>query len=161
MWDILFTAGAALLGGLLGYGIAELISRYLDKAIEWFNQAWNGIQRVKRAVGILIMKGKRLYKRFVALLNDEEIEEYEDFNNPVKGFFRECNEQDGADYIFRETATAIYKRYQVYCAENNFQPESNTVFGRTLKSLFGVESKQKKINGKNVRMYVKVAESSE
>lgn len=24
------------------------------------------------------MKGKRLYKRFVALLNDEEIEEYED-----------------------------------------------------------------------------------
>lgn len=78
MWDILFTAGAALLAGLLGYGIAELISRYLDKAIEWFNQAWNGIQRVKRAVGILIMKGKRLYKRFVALLNDEEIEEYED-----------------------------------------------------------------------------------
>lgn len=78
MWDILFTAGAVLLGGLLGYGIAELISRYLDKAIEWFNQAWNGIQRVKRAVGILIMKGKRLYKRFVALLNDEEIEEYED-----------------------------------------------------------------------------------
>lgn len=78
MWDILFTAGVALLGGLLGYGIAELISRYLDKAIEWFNQAWNGIQRVKRAVGILIMKGKRLYKRFVALLNDEEIEEYED-----------------------------------------------------------------------------------
>lgn len=78
MWDILITAGAALLGGHLGYGIAELISRYLDKAIEWFNQAWNGIQRVKRAVGILIMKGKRLYKRFVALLNDEEIEEYED-----------------------------------------------------------------------------------
>ena len=24
------------------------------------------------------MKGKRLYKRFVALLNDDEIEEYED-----------------------------------------------------------------------------------
>lgn len=78
MWDIFITVGAALLGGLLGYGIAELISRYLDKAIEWFNQAWNGIQRVKRAVGILIMKGKRLYKRFVALLNDDEIEEYED-----------------------------------------------------------------------------------
>lgn len=81
MWDILFTAGTVLLGGLLGYGIAELISRYLDKAIEWFNQAWNGIRRVKRAVGILIMKGNRLYKRFVALLNDDEIEEYEDISD--------------------------------------------------------------------------------
>lgn len=91
----------------------------------------------------------------------KEIDEYEDFNNPVKGFFRECDEQFGEGYIFRETATAIYKKYQVYCAENNLQPESNTVFGRTLKSLFGVESKQKKIGGKNVRMYVKVAESSE
>lgn len=90
----------------------------------------------------------------------KEIDEYEDFNNPVKGFFRECDEQFGEGYIFRETATAIYKKYQVYCAENNLQPESNTVFGRTLKSLFGVESKQKKIGGKNVRMYVKVAESS-
>ena len=91
----------------------------------------------------------------------KEIDEYEDFNNPVKGFFREFDEQFGEGYIFRETATAIYKKYQVYCAENNLQPESNTVFGRTLKSLFGVESKQKKIGGKNVRMYVKVAESSE
>lgn len=78
MWDIIFTAGAAIIGGLIGYGIAELISKYLDRAIEWFNQAWNGIRRIKRAVGILIIKGHRLYKRFVTLLNDGEVEEYED-----------------------------------------------------------------------------------
>lgn len=81
MWDILFTAGEIALGVLLGYGIAKVISRYLEKAIEWFDQAWNGIRRLKRAVGILIMKGNRLYKRFVALLNNEEIEEYEDLDD--------------------------------------------------------------------------------
>jgi putative DNA primase/helicase len=91
----------------------------------------------------------------------KEIDEYEDFNNPVKGFFKECDEQYGEGYIFRESATDIYARYQVYCADNHLQPESNTVFGRSIRSLFNVESKQRKIGGRNVRMYVKVADSSE
>lgn len=91
----------------------------------------------------------------------KEIDEYEDFNNPVKRFFRECDEQFGEGYIFRENATDIYAAYQVFCTENDLKPEAKTVFGRTLRGLFGVKSTQKKIGKKNVRMYVKVAESSE
>ncbi len=90
----------------------------------------------------------------------KEIEEYEDFNNPVKGFFKDCEERFGEGYIFRETATDIYTLYKVYCADNGLLPEGNTVFGRTIRSLYNVESKQRKINGKNVRMYVKVADDS-
>lgn len=78
MWDLLFTAGAVIIGGLIGYGIAELLSKYLDKAIEWFNEAWRGIQRIQRAVGLLVLKGKKLYKRFVVLLNNGDTEEYVD-----------------------------------------------------------------------------------
>lgn len=88
----------------------------------------------------------------------QQLDEYENFNNPIKGFFKECDEQYGEGYIFRETATDIYARYQIYCSDNHLQPESNTVFGRSIRSLFGVESKQRKIGGKNVRMYIKVAE---
>lgn len=78
MWDILFNVGAAVLGALIGYGIGSLISNYIDRAIDWFNDVWSGLRRVKRAVGILIMKGKRLYKHLIALLNNDEIEAYED-----------------------------------------------------------------------------------
>lgn len=114
------------------------------------------------ALGVQGLKRLVESRRFTASQKvQKEIEEYEDFNNPVKAFFRECDEQYGEGYIFRETATDIYKKYQIYCSDNNLQPESNTVFGRTIKSLFHVESKQRKIGGKNVRMYVEVAEGSE
>ena len=43
MWDILYYAGAALLGGLIGWAIGSAISKYLDKAKEWFAQVWREI----------------------------------------------------------------------------------------------------------------------
>jgi putative DNA primase/helicase len=86
----------------------------------------------------------------------KEVAEYEDFNNPALGFIREQNESLGDGYIFRESTTDIYRAYEIYCQDNGLIPESNKVFGKTLKSLFQVESKPHKINGKVIRMYEKV-----
>ncbi len=77
MWDILYYAGAALLGGLIGWAIGSAISKYLDKAKEWFAQVWREIPRVVKAVGVLVrINANRLKKHLIALLSNDEVEEY-------------------------------------------------------------------------------------
>lgn len=82
MIDILFDVGATLLGGLIGgvagYFIGKALVKYWEKAKNWFEQVWNSLTRVSRAVGILVRQGNKLFKRFVALLTNGEIEEYYD-----------------------------------------------------------------------------------
>lgn len=85
----------------------------------------------------------------------KELDEYEEQNNPVLAFFKDVDDED---YIFRETTKEIYLAYSHYCQENGYMAESANQFGRTLKALFRVESKQKTVNGKSVRMYVRIAE---
>lgn len=70
------------------------------------------------------------------------------------GFFKDMDE----GYMFREDTKTIHLAYSSWCNENGYSPESKNQFGRTLKSLYGVESKQKTIAGKSVRMYVKTSE---
>ena len=82
----------------------------------------------------------------------KELDEYEEYNNPVIGFFKEQEE----GYLFRETTKDIYLKYSVYCSENGFQAESSNQFGRSVKSLFKVESVPRKINNKSVRFYKKL-----
>ena len=81
MIDLLYYGAAALIGGLIGYGVASLISKYWEKAKEWFNQVWRNLKRVSRAVGLLVRKGNRLFKRFIAQLTNDEVEEYYDEND--------------------------------------------------------------------------------
>ena len=84
-----------------------------------------------------------------------ELKNYEEFNNPVIGFFKDMDE----GYLFREDAKTIYLAYSIWCNENGYNPESKNQFGRTLKSLYGVESSPRKIGGKLVRMYMRVTEN--
>lgn len=84
----------------------------------------------------------------------KELDEYEVFNNPVLGFFKEQDE----GYLFKNDTKTIYLAYSSYCQENGYTPESSNQFGRTVKSLYGVESKQKTVNRQSVRMYVKISE---
>lgn len=79
----------------------------------------------------------------------KELDEYEEYNNPVIGFFKEQEE----GYLFRETTKDIYLKYSIYCSENGFQAESSNQFGRSVKSLFKVESVPRKIGNKSVRFY--------
>lgn len=78
MWDLLYYAGAAIVGGVAGYFIGKAISKYLEKALNWFEEVKKTLSRLVRAAGILIRNGNRLYKRFVAQLSNGEIEEYYD-----------------------------------------------------------------------------------
>lgn len=84
----------------------------------------------------------------------KELDEYEELNNPIIGFFKEQED----DYLFHENTKDIYRAYTVYCSENNYVAESSNSFGRSVKALFAVESIPRKVNGKSVRFYKKLQE---
>ena len=82
MLDILVDVGLSLLGGVAAgaaaYFIGKALVKYLEKAKDWFDRVWNNIQRISRAVGILVRQGNRLFKRFIAKLFNGEVKEYYD-----------------------------------------------------------------------------------
>lgn len=85
---------------------------------------------------------------------EQAAKEYDLINNPIKGFFAEQEE----DYIFRATVDEIYLAYQEYCRGLGIKPEqieTKIGFGKSVTNMFKVKSYQKKINGKNCRMYRK------
>ena len=82
---------------------------------------------------------------------ERELEEYEESNNPIIGFFKEI----GLDEVENEPTRDVYKRYQVYCAENNLQPLSRIEFSRQVTRKFNYEIVDKKIDGKKHRVFQK------
>lgn len=117
---------------------------FTQSAMEYFIKV--GVEGLKR-----LLDQKRFTKSSKV---QKELDDYEEYNNPVIGFFRDMEE----GYLFKEDARTIYLAYSAWCRDNGYNPESKNRFGRSLKSLYGVESKQKTIGGQSVRMYVKMTQ---
>lgn len=81
----------------------------------------------------------------------KELEEYEESNNPIIGFFKENEEI----VLENQTTTAIYMQYTEYCLVNNCQPMSKIEFSKQVKKRFDLEIKPKSIDGKVQRIFVK------
>lgn len=82
---------------------------------------------------------------------EKELQEYEESNNPILGFFKEITMEE----VENEPTRDIYKRYQVYCSENNLQALSNIEFSKQVKAKFGFNIVDRKINGKKYRVFQK------
>ena len=82
----------------------------------------------------------------------QQVEEYENENNPIKAFI----DDQGIEMIEDEPTADVYKRYQVFCAENSMQPMSNIVFSKQINKRLGLETVTTKINRKSIRMFRKV-----
>jgi putative DNA primase/helicase len=78
------------------------------------------------------------------------LNEYEETNNPILGFFRSVDLSD----ILNEPTNEVYKRYQEYCIRDNLQPLSNIEFSRQVKRHFDIEIADKKIQGKKYRVFI-------
>lgn len=79
----------------------------------------------------------------------KQLDEYEEENNPIIAFIADC----GVDAIENEPTNEVYKRYQVFCAENSMQPMSNIVFSKQINKRLGFEVGYTKINGKTQRIF--------
>lgn len=82
----------------------------------------------------------------------KELDEYEESNNPVLGFIREC---EAEEFQIENTATSdVYKRYNEYCIANNLNPMSNIEFSKQINKLMNFRVVDKKINGKKYRIFM-------
>lgn len=82
-----------------------------------------------------------------------QMDEYEQNNNPILGFFKECELEEFQ--IVNEPTNIVYKRYREYCLANNFQPISNIEFSKQVKRVLRVKIIDKKICGQKRRIFVK------
>ncbi len=111
----------------------------------------------KESIEYLIKLGVEGLKRVIA--NNEftksekvqgQLDEYEEENNPIVAFIADT----GIEMIENEPTADVYKRYQVFCAENAMTPMSNIVFSKQINKRLGFTVKQQKINGKNNKIFV-------
>ena len=102
-----------------------------------------GIQGLKRVLG---------NRQFTVSTKVEiELQEYEESNNPILGFFKEV----GEDLIENEPTNQVYKRYNEFCISSNMQPMSNIEFSRQVNKRFDFIIVDKKIDGKKYRIFMK------
>lgn len=79
----------------------------------------------------------------------KKLAEYEVENNPILSFV----EEQGTENIINELTADVYKRYQVFCAENGFQAGSKLTFSKKINQTLGTISKQSWVNGKNKKIF--------
>lgn len=100
-----------------------------------------GIEALKR-----ILENKAFTKSSAV---EEQLEEYEENNHPILLFFKEDPK------IENEPTNEVYKEYHSFCMVNNFNPMSNIEFSKQVKRHYGYEIKDKKVQGKKCRIFVK------
>ena len=91
----------------------------------------------------------------IPVKSEQQKESYERENNPILAFIDDV----GKESIINEPTADVYKRYQVFCADNGFNnPVSKITFSKSINKTLGTITKQKKINGKNLQIYTTVEE---
>lgn len=82
----------------------------------------------------------------------DEKDAYEKENNPILAFIEEA----GEDAILNEPTKEVFKRYEVFCAENGFRPMSNLTFSKRINQAMGTTVKNMRVNGQVMKVFVTV-----
>lgn len=103
-------------------------------------------------IGLEGLKRVTLNQKFTSSKRvEQELEEYEESNNPIIGFYKEV----GIEEIENEPTKDVYKKYQEYCLANNLQALSNIEFSKQVKRKFDFDIIDKKIDGVKYRLFVR------
>ena len=105
-------------------------------------------------LGIAGLKRVLLNRKFTGSTKVQKaMDEYEENNNPIIGFFRECEDEEFQ--IENEPTNVVYKRYQEYCLANSLQPMSNIEFSKQVNRILNMRVENKWLNGKKRRIFIK------
>ena len=105
-----------------------------------------GIQGLKR---VLVVKNFTTSNKV-----KQELEEYEERNNPLLMFLKDCEDEEYD--IESEPTSAVYDRYKEFCLAESLQALSKIEFSRQLVKTSDYKVIDKKINGKKYRLFQKV-----
>ena len=81
----------------------------------------------------------------------QEIEEFEEMNNPILGFFKENTIDDVANQITND----VYMKYNEYCIVNGMSPMAKGEFSKQCKKYYNLNIVDKRVNGQKFRIFVK------
>ncbi|MNW62583.1 Poxvirus D5 protein-like protein [compost metagenome] len=70
----------------------------------------------------------------------QEIEEYEERNNPILSFIKDCEEEEIA--IINEPVGEVFERYQGYCIRNEYKPLAKNEFSKQLQRTLNLTVKR-------------------
>lgn len=105
-------------------------------------------------LGIAGLKRVLLNRKFTGSTKVQKaMDEYEENNNPIIEFFRECEDEEFQ--IENEPTNVVYKRYQEYCLANSLQPMSNIEFSKQVNRILNMRVENKWLNGKKHRIFIK------
>ena len=105
-------------------------------------------------LGIAGLKRVLTNRQFTASSKVQKaMDEYEENNNPILGFFKECEDEDFQ--IENEPTNKVYKRYQEYCLANSLQPMSNIEFSKQVNRILNMKIVDKWLNKKKHRIFVR------
>jgi len=114
----------------------------------------------QEAVEYLIMLGIAGLKRVLrnrgftdSARVQKSIDEYEETNNPILGFFKEVDAGDEIK-IENEPTAEVYKRYSEYCIRGGLQAMGSVEFSRQTCKHYGLVTKPKRVQGKVVKVFV-------
>lgn len=80
---------------------------------------------------------------------EEQLERYEESNNPVIGFLADF----GEDNILHQQVRDVYAAYKLYCTENNMTPMANQVFTRWINKKFKYKVVRTQVNGDRYKVF--------
>lgn len=81
----------------------------------------------------------------------QQLDEYETENNPIIAFIAEV----GTDGIENQLTSDVFKRYQIFCSDNNMNPMSNIVFSKQINKRLDMEVKVTKLKNRSVRIFTR------
>ena len=79
----------------------------------------------------------------------DELDTYNEENNPIVGFFKELDEDD----INNQPTKDVYARYKLYCNENNFTPISHIQFTKYIKKELGMDVRVIRVKNKTAKVF--------
>ena len=102
-----------------------------------------GIEGLKRiyAPGSKFTKSSKVQK---------QLDDYESENNPILGFIQDA---DFETEILHEPTNEVYRRYTVFCAENNMNPMSKIQFSKVICKQLKLIITDKRVQGKKCRVF--------